>query len=60
MHRVVLPDVNVTVPVAPPGRPESHNVSCVPYAVLSGDASSVKLVSADTIVKLAPDALVPL
>jgi hypothetical protein len=42
-HNVEPPELNVTVPVAPAGRPESDNVSCEPYTIDDGAAASVKV-----------------
>jgi hypothetical protein len=37
------PELNVTVPVAPAGSPESDSVSCEPYTMDDGAAASVKV-----------------
>lgn len=37
------PELNVTVPVAPTGSPESDSVSCEPYTMDDGAAASVKV-----------------
>jgi hypothetical protein len=54
---VDAPDVNVTVPVAPAGRPETDTVSAVPYGMLAGAAASFIDVGALVTVKLAPVAV---
>jgi hypothetical protein len=41
VHRVVVPEVNVTVPVAPAGRPEADRVTALPYVVDDGFALTV-------------------
>ena len=51
---VAPPEVNVTVPVASPGRPVTDSVSCEPKGMLAGEADSAIAVSAWTTVKLAP------
>ncbi len=60
VHNVDPPEVNVTVPVAPPGSPAMESVSCDPYPMEGGDTASVMDVSAFVTVKLAPDAVAPL
>ena len=40
---VTPPELNVTVPVAPTGRPESDSVSCEPKTIDDGAAASVKV-----------------
>lgn len=52
------PDVKVTVPVAPPGSPDTERVSAVPNGTLDGAADSVIVVLAKVTLKLAPPALV--
>jgi hypothetical protein len=54
---VVAPDVNVTVPVAPAGRPATDTVSAVPYGMTAGAADSFIEVLALVTVKLAPVAV---
>lgn len=51
------PVVNVTVPVAPTGKPATDTVSAVPYGMLAGAADSLMDVGALVIVKLAPVAV---
>ena len=46
------PEVNVTVPVAPPGKPDTETVSLVPYWTLDGAADSVIEVLDNVTVKL--------
>jgi hypothetical protein len=41
VHTVALPEVNVTVPVAPDGIPEVDRVTALPYAVEVGFAEAV-------------------
>jgi hypothetical protein len=60
VHSVVPPDLKVTVPVAPAGRPATESVSAVPYGMVAGDADSVIDVGALVTVKLAPVATAPL
>jgi hypothetical protein len=57
MQSVDAPEVNVTVPVAPAGRPETDTVSAVPYGMLAGAAASFIEVGALVTVKLAPVAV---
>jgi len=59
VQRVDPPELNVTVPVAPTGTPDTESVSLVPYGTLAGAADSVMVVLATVIVKLAPAAVVP-
>jgi hypothetical protein len=59
-QRVDPPEVNVTVPVAPPGSPDTDSVSLVPYGTLAGAADSVIAVLESVTVKAAPVAVVPL
>jgi hypothetical protein len=56
----MLPEVKVTVPVAPAGRPETERVSGVPYETTDGDADSLKDAVAWTTVNAAPVATEPL
>ena len=51
--------MNVTVPVAPAGSPETERESAVPNGTLDGAADSVIVVLASVTVKLAPVAVVP-
>ena len=51
------PDLKVTVPVAPAGRPDTETVSLVPKGMLAGAAVSVIEVLALVTVKLAPVAV---
>jgi hypothetical protein len=57
VQSVDAPDVNVTVPVAPTGRPATDTVSAVPNGMIEGDADSVIDVPAFVTVKLAPVAV---
>jgi hypothetical protein len=41
VHNVVDPEVNVTVPVALPGRPEADKVTALPNVVDDGFAAAV-------------------
>jgi hypothetical protein len=41
VHSVVDPEVNVTVPVALPGRPDVDRVTALPYVVDVGVADAV-------------------
>jgi hypothetical protein len=41
VHSVVDPEVNVTVPVAPEGRPDTDRVTTVPWGVDVGFAAAV-------------------
>ena len=59
-HSVDPPEVNVKVPVAPAGSPETDSESAVPKGTLDGAADSVMEVLASVTVKLAPVAVVPL
>lgn len=59
-HSVEPPDLNVTVPVAPPGKPDTDSVSLVPNGTLAGAADSVIVVLDNVTVKAAPVAVVPL
>ena len=58
-HSVVLPEVNVTVPVAPAGNPSAETVSVDPYTMLAGAADSLSVTVALVTAKLAPVAVVP-
>ncbi len=53
------PDLYVTVPVAPAGKPDTESVSLVPNGMLAGAADSVIDVLASVTVKLALFAVVP-
>jgi hypothetical protein len=59
-QRVEPPEVNVTVPVAPPGKPDTDSVSLVPNGTLDGAADSVIVVLDSVTVNAAPVAVVPL
>jgi hypothetical protein len=59
-QRVVLPEVNVMLPVAFPGSPETDNVTAVPYPTVAGAADSVNAVGASVTVNDAPVATAPL
>ena len=55
MHSVVVPDVKVTVPVAPAGSPKAETVSVEPYTIVAGDASlGERNTSSLVTVKVAP------
>jgi hypothetical protein len=43
VHRVVDPEVNVTVPVAPDGSPVADSDTAVPYAVDAGFADALRV-----------------
>ena len=58
-QRVDPPEVKVTVPVAPAGKPATDSVSCAPNPIDGGDADSVIDVSALVTMKLAPPTVVP-
>ena len=60
MHSVVVPEVNVTVPVAPAGIPKAATVSVEPYTMDTGAAVSVKNTVSLVTVKVAPLTLEPL
>jgi hypothetical protein len=60
VHSVMLPDMNVTLPVALPGSPDTDTVTAVPYPTVAGAADSVKDVGAGVIRKVAPLATAPL
>jgi hypothetical protein len=47
VHNVVDPETNVTVPVAPPGRPEADRLTAVPYATDVGAAAAVMVYPED-------------
>jgi hypothetical protein len=59
MQSVTPLDVNVTVPVAPSGIPDTDSVSVLPNATPAGAADSLNDVAALTTVKLAPVADAP-
>jgi hypothetical protein len=52
VHNVVDPEVNVTVPVAPPGRPLSAKLEAVPNGTLEGVALALNDVAAAVTVRL--------
>jgi hypothetical protein len=56
---VLPPDVNVTVPVALAGSPDTDSESAVPNGTLDGAADSVIVVLASVTLKLAPVAVIP-
>jgi hypothetical protein len=60
VQSVVLPDVNVTAPVASAGRPDTESVSAVPYGTVAGAADSLKEVDARRTMNAAPTAVDPL
>jgi hypothetical protein len=60
VHNVVDPETNVTVPVAPPGRPEVDSVTAFPYAVELGLADAVMLYPEDWVMVKLVDAVDPL
>ena len=45
-HSVLPPEVKITVPVAPDGRPVADSMTELPYVVAVGDAPDVKDVDA--------------
>jgi hypothetical protein len=49
VHSVVDPEVNVTVPVAADGIPETDRVTAVPYAVDTGLAAAVMVYAEDLV-----------
>src|ERR1700726_4496440 len=59
-HNGVLPDVNVTDPVAPAGSPKAETGRPEPYTIVAGAADSVSTTLSLVTVKLAPDAVEPL
>jgi choline-glycine betaine transporter len=47
VHRVVDPEVNVTVPVAPEGSPDTDRITTVPWGVEVGFAAAVMVYAED-------------
>jgi hypothetical protein len=60
VHRVVDPEVNVTVPVAPEGIPDVDRVTALPYAVEVGFAEAVMVYPADFVIVNEVVAVAPL
>jgi hypothetical protein len=54
VHSVAAPELNVTVPVAPPGSPEVESDTASPYEVELGVAEADMEVGSFVIVKLVP------
>jgi hypothetical protein len=50
VHNVVDPDVNVTVPVAPDGNPDTDRVTTLPCAVDVGFAPAVMVYAEDFVI----------
>jgi hypothetical protein len=59
VHRVVDPEVNVTVPVASAGRPEVDRVTALPYVTEAGVAEAVMLYPEDWVMVKLVDAVAP-
>jgi hypothetical protein len=47
VHNVADPETNVTVPVAPPGRPAADRLTALPYATDVGAAAAVIVYAED-------------
>jgi hypothetical protein len=47
VHNDVDPETNVTVPVAPPGRPDTERVTALPKVVETGFADAVMVYAED-------------
>jgi hypothetical protein len=60
VHNVALPEVNVTVPVAPAGKPDADKVTLLPYATDDGAAAAVMVYAEDFVTVKLVVAVAPL
>jgi hypothetical protein len=60
VHNVVDPEVNVTVPVAPDGRPDADKVTAFPNVVDDGFAEAVMVYAEDLVTVKLVVAVAPL
>jgi hypothetical protein len=59
VHRVVDPEVNVTVPVAPDGIPDVDSVTALPNVVEVGFAVAVMVYAEEAVIKKEVEAVAP-